>query len=341
MSAARGLGLGRRVRYLLTRARAINLGNVTRIAREAAKLARKPVALVVIDMLWSSVRYETGFQDYLDWDFVLLTRRERRTYITHPKSNHLAKKLNDPELRKIFADKTQFNPRFDRWLGREWLDVRSVDADAVRDFVTRHGVVMVKVPDSLSGYGIERVEATAITDWESFRARLLERRQFLVEDFIAQHDEMASLNPSSVNSLRVITYFDGDRTHVLASVLKMGNGGPIDNFSGGGMYTMLDDDGVANSPAFDESGATYATHPLSGTPIVGFRVPYFDRVLAFVDELSREIPEVPYVGWDVAIAPDGPVVIEGNPNSGVYQSKPSVSGIRTGLLPRYRAAIGF
>ena len=86
---------------------------------------------------------------------------------------------------------------------------------------------------------------------------------------------------------------------------------------------------------------TFATHPLSGTPIVGFRVPYYDRVIAFVDELSREIPEVPYVGWDVAIAPDGPVVIEGNPNSGVYQSKPSVSGIRTGLLPRYRAAIGF
>ncbi len=219
--------------------------------------------------------------------------------------------------------------------------MRATDAAELREFVTRRGVVMVKVPDSLSGYGIERVEAAEVTDWEAFRTRLLERRQFLVEEFITQHDEMASLNPSSVNSLRVITYFDGDRTHVLASVLKMGNGGPIDNFSGGGMYTMLDDEGVVHSPAFDESGTTFATHPLSGTPIVGFRVPYYDRVIAFVDELSREIPEVPYVGWDVAIAPDGPVVIEGNPNSGVYQSKPSVSGIRTGLLPRYRAAIGF
>ena len=77
------------------------------------------------------------------------------------------------------------------------------------------------------------------------------------------------------------------------------------------IVTMLDDEGVVHSPAFDESGTTFATHPLSGTPIVGFHVPYYDRVIAFVDELSREIPEVPYVGWDVAIAPDGPVVIEG------------------------------
>ena len=292
-------------------------------------------------MLWCSLRYETGFQDYLDWDFVLLTRAERRTYITHPKSNHLAKKLNDPELRKIFADKSQFNRRFGEWLGRDWLDVREASADELGAFLADHPVVMAKVPDSLSGHGIERVEAADIPDVAAWQAQLLERRQFLVEDFIDQHPAMARLNPSSVNSLRVITYFDGERVHPLASVLKMGNGGAIDNFSGGGMYTMLDAEGVAIAPAFDESGTTYAVHPLSGTEIVGFQVPLYDQILPMVDAMSRVIPEVPYVGWDVAIAPDRPVVIEGNPNSGVYQSKPSVSGVRTGLLPVYRAAIGF
>lgn len=341
MASARGLGLRRRLRYLLTRARALDTGNVRRIAREAAELSGKPVPLVVLDMLWCSVRHETGFQDYLDWDFVLLTGRERRSYITHPKSNHLAKKLNDPQLRRVFADKSLFNPRFERWLGREWIDVRETDAEALRAFATRLGVVMVKVPDSLSGHGIDRVESSEVDDWDAFRAQLLERRQFLVEEFITQSAEMASLNPSSVNSLRVISYFDGSRTHLLASVLKMGNGGPIDNFSGGGMYTMLDADGVAHHPAFDESGASYAVHPLSGTSIVGFRVPRYDEVVALIDIMSREIPEVPYVGWDIAIGPDAPIVIEGNPNSGVYQSKPSVSGVRTGLLPVYKAAIGF
>ena len=341
MAGGRGLGFRRRIRYLLTRARALNTSNVRRIAAEASKLSGRPRWFVVLDMLWCSVRYESGFQDYLDWDFVLLARDERRTYITHPKSNHLAKKLNDPELRKIFADKSLFNARFAAWLGRDWIDVRAASTAELAVFLEAHPVVMAKVPDSLSGHGIERVVSTEISDVSAWQRHLLDQRQFLLEDFIDQHPDMASLNPSSVNSLRVITYFDGTRVHLLASVLKMGNGGAIDNFSGGGMYTMLDADGVATAPAFDESGTSYATHPLSGTAIVGFRVPLYDQILPMVDAMSHVIPQVPYVGWDIAITPHRPVVIEGNPNSGVYQSKPSVSGVRTGLLSVYRAAIGF
>lgn len=341
MAGASGLGLRRRLRYLVARARAVDTGNVRRIAREAAKLSRKPVPLVVLDMLWCALRYETAFQDYLDWDFVLLTRRERASFMTHPKSNHLAKKLNHPELRGLFADKSRFNERFDAWLGREWIDIRRSTADELEAFLAAHPVVMAKVPDSLSGLGIDRVESAGVRDVAAWREKLLAGRQFLVEAFIVQHPEMARLNPSSVNSLRVISYFDGTTTTILASVLKIGNGGAIDNFSGGGMYTMLDDEGVVHHPAFDESGTSYAVHPLTGTSIVGFQVPMFDQILPLVDELSRIVPEVPYLGWDVAIGPDRPVIIEGNPNTGVYQAKPSVSGVRTGLLPKYRAVIGF
>ena len=287
------------------------------------------------------MRYEFGFQDYLDWDVVMLTAAERRTYITHPKSNHLAMTLNDPELRRVFADKLRFNARFAEYIGRDWIDLREADAGTVRSFLDAHGRAMLKVPDSLSGHGIEKVEAGEVEDAETFLAEALARRQFLLEGYIVQHPEMASLCPTSVNSLRVITYFDGEKLHVLASVLKMGNGGDIDNFSNGGMYTMLDETGTARFAAFDESGTSYATHPLTGTSIVGFQVPRYDEVVPLLERAARVVPEVPYVGWDVAITPDGPVIIEGNPNSGVYQSKPSVSGIREGLLPRYRAAIGF
>ena len=200
---------------------------------------------------------------------------------------------------------------------------------------------MVKVPDSLSGLGIERRESSEVDDVAAFIEHLKSGRQFLIEEFITQHPTMASLNPSSVNTLRVISYAKEGAVTVLASVLKIGNGGAIDNFSNGGMYTMLDSHGVALYPAFDGSGSTFAEHPLTGTPIVGFQVPHYDRVLALVDEMSRVVPEVPYVGWDIAVAPDGPVVIEGNPNSGVFQAKPSVSGVREGLLPLYRETFGF
>jgi hypothetical protein len=139
----------------------------------------------------------------------------------------------------------------------------------------------------------------------------------------------------------MITFYDGSDVHVLEGVLKMGNGADVDNYGQGGMYTVLDDTGTARFPAFDKLSKTYGVHPITGTAIVGFQVPLYDRVISTLKEVGRVVPEIPYVGWDVAIAPDGVVLIEGNYNTGVFQMKPSLTGVKTGLLPHFRSVIDF
>lgn len=330
-----------RLTYLLNRARRLNPSNLLGFARAISRSSGRPRLLVVIDMLWCAVVYEAAFQDYFDWDFHTLTRRERRTYMTHPKSNHLVERFNQREFRHTFRDKIEFNTAFAAHIGREWLDVRTTGADELRAFAERHGRIMAKVPDSLSGQGIRSHRAEEIAEWGAFRDELLAGRQFLVEEFITQHPQMAALCPTSVNSLRMITFCRDGRTSLLAAVLKIGNGGDVDNFSANGMYTMLDEEGVARHPAFDAAGGTFSVHPLSGTPIVGFRVPLYAEVRAMLDEVAPVVPQMPYIGWDVAVGPERPMLIEGNPNSGVYQLKPSLSGVRTGLLPVYRSVMGF
>lgn len=339
---AGSLGWGHRLRYLARRARAIDTANLRHLAGLIAASSGRPRALITLDMLWAAVRHETAFQDYFDWDFHLLTRRERETFMTHPKSNHLALRLNASEHRATFADKSRFNVRFAPYLGREWIDLRSCSDDELDAFLARHDRVIAKIADSLGGDGIAAYSSSAISDIPAFRADRLAQRQVLLEQFLTQHPRMSLLNPSSVNTLRIVTYLD-DRSevHTLARVLKMGNGGDVDNFSDGGMYTMLDDDGVAHHPAFDGAGRVFREHPLSGTSIVGFAVPNWGAVQSLVDELAREVPQIRYVGWDIAITPDGAAVIEGNYNTGVFQLKPGATGVREGLLPVYRAAIGF
>jgi hypothetical protein len=65
------------------------------------------------------------------------------------------------------------------------------------------------------------------------------------------------------------------------------------------------------------------------------------ELYAFMDRVARVVPQIQYVGWDVVIGVDGPVLVEGNWAAGVYENKPSVTGIRSGSLPRFREAIGF
>ena len=65
-----------------------------------------------------------------------------------------------------------------------------------------------------------------------------------------------------------------------------------------------------------------------------------DEVRAFIDRVARVVPQVQYVGWDIVVTPDGPVLVEGNWGAGVYENKPSVTGIRTGHKARYRERSG-
>lgn len=334
--------LFRRARFFVRRVVSFDYDRVRQFATQSAKLSRAPRWWVMLDMAWCAVRYETTFENYSEWDFRILKGRERKTYMTDPRSFHLSRRLNDDSKRGVFDDKLQFAARFGDELGREWVDVSEIDADAFAAFLGRHDRVISKNPRGVGGNGITVRDTAAIADPAALREELVASGETLVEELLLQHPEMARLYPGSVNSLRVVTYLDPDgEVHVLAAVLKIGNGGVIDNFSSGGMYTMLGDDGRALHAAADEEAHAYETHPLTGVRITGFQVPLYDEVLALVDRLARRVPELPYIGWDIAITPERPVVIEGNHNTGVFQSKPTVSGIRQGLLPRYRAAMRF
>ncbi len=330
-----------RASYLFDRAKSINLPRLWKSARSIARIAHRPSLVVLIDMLQCSVRYECGFQDFQDWDFALLSAAERRTFMTHPKSDHIARRYNIGQDRYDLRDKSRFNRRFEAYVRRDWIDIRESSDKDLATFLVRHPLVMAKVPDSEGGAGIEKIVRDGNESAGELRDRLSSSRQFLLEEFVVQHPDMALLNATSVNTLRIVTFVRDGVVHVLARVLKMGAGGDIDNFSAGGMYTMLDPDGVALYAAFDRHDAMHTVHPLSGTSIVGFRVPRFSEVIELVSKAALELTDVPYVGWDVAIAPNGPLIIEANYNTGVFQAKPRASGTPQGLLPVYAAVAEF
>lgn len=53
-------------------------------------------------------------------------------------------------------------------------------------------------------------------------------------------------------------------------------------------------------------------HPDSGAQLIGFRLPYWQRILDTAIEAARLLRHVPLIGWDIAVLDGGPVIVEMN-----------------------------
>jgi hypothetical protein len=335
------ISLRARAAYFVKRATAFRPGRVWGFARQIGAEQGKWAVPIFFDMLWSAAFRDTAYIDYYEADFALLSRRERATFMTSLIQHHLATALNDRERAKTLESKLNFNRFYGDLLGREWMQLDTATAEEFRAFVSRHPVIIAKVPVSREGKGVFRYDTAETPDLDALRAELIGNGRVLIEQPITQHPYLAAYCAGTVNTTRITTYFDGETVHPLVMVQKFGRGAVSDQFTWGGFFTMLDDAGHSVGPGHTgKHKSRYDEHPDSHRSIVDFQVPLWDEVLALVETAARRIPEVPYVGWDVAVGPEAPVLIEGNWIPGLYETRVSATGIREGSRPRHERAMG-
>lgn len=113
--------------------------------------------------------------------------------------------------------------------------------------------------------------------------------------------------------IRIITVLQNGNCNILHAALTLGNGREISNAACGDMVAPINlASGEIEFPAQDETGRIYYEHPMTGHTIAGFKIPYWDDIIKLIDQASRVVPEIGYVGWDVGVTPEGPILIEGN-----------------------------
>ena len=111
---------------------------------------------------------------------------------------------------------------------------------------------------------------------------------------------------------------DGKHTDVAYVCLRIGGGDAfVDNYHSGGMATAVDlETGCIVTDGVNELGKIIASHPKTGVTFKGFKIPYFKEALAMVTEACEKNKLSAYIGWDVAISENGPVLIEVNQRPG-------------------------
>lgn len=265
------------------------------------------------DMAYSMFKYDIGYLDYLTFGFAYIGHEKRKTFMTMGDNVKLSRQLNQREAYGVFKNKLDFCRVFKDYLNREVVDLRD-GFEAFEAFCAGKETFFAKVLELYGGIGVEKIHLKG-QDLHELYNELMDEGMFLAEETIVQHPEMNKLCQRSVNTIRIVTVVsDKGNPNVVYSLVRIGSGtNDVDNVSSGGMYTLLSPEGKITHPAFCDKTVTYYTeHPASGFEFKDFQVPFYNEAIELCRQAALVEPRVRYVGWDVAITPNGPVLVEGN-----------------------------
>ena len=83
----------------------------------------------------------------------------------------------------------------------------------------------------------------------------------------------------------------------------------------------LNEDGTIGSRVVDDLANVYEEHPMAKIKFDTVKVPFVKEAYEMALKAALVVPEMRYIGWDIAITPKGPVIMEGNeyPSYGLIQ----------------------
>ncbi len=147
-------------------------------------------------------------------------------------------------------------------------------------------------------------------------------KPLLVQPRLANHPEIACLARESLLTVRVVTCLnEQDEPEVTMAMLRLLTklepawkkiapdgeyASPIDITSG--RLGQMTGDGLRTSHL------RYDHHPLTQEPLCGRLMPLWPDIKALALAAHRAVNHRAAVGWDIALTPTGPVVLEGNTN---------------------------
>jgi hypothetical protein len=141
------------------------------------------------------------------------------------------------------------------------------------------------------------------------------KNNFVIQQRIIQHPLLAKPHPSSVNTIRILTFRWHEEIQVLLAFLRIGTSGRItDNAGTGGICIGMAKDGLLNSWGVDQFGGVYESHPTTGYSFTHQGcVPGFSEACQEACEYHKKIFHFNLVSWDFAISPDEePIFLEMN-----------------------------
>jgi len=142
----------------------------------------------------------------------------------------------------------------------------------------------------------------------------------ILQEKVSNHRSMlGALTSGGLATVRVVTCRTPQgEVDILPPVIRMPIGDAIaDNFAQGGLAAPIDAaTGRISAPAIHKDKrlgiSTFAQHPTTGLVFEGFPIPFWPEVLELAARAHNVFSTMRFVGWDIAVLDQSPVLLEGN-----------------------------
>ncbi len=225
---------------------------------------------------------------------------------------------------------------FDRERGGWSFSGRVLDSeDAWADFFLRECPSDVVTKPGRSSYGkgvrVFRRQGDVLVDGEGEgwtpaalvgALRADPNSSHVIQERIFNHEDLAVLSGGpGLQTVRVITCImrSGEPVVLAAFFRSVVGSNWIDNHVHGGTGNLIVDldhrTGTMLKAQRESPGDGFVEvtrHPDTGRVLAGERIPLWNEVLDLALRSARAVAPVRTVGWDVAVTPSGPVLVEGN-----------------------------
>jgi hypothetical protein len=172
-----------------------------------------------------------------------------------------------------------------------------------------------------AGHGTWRAPDGAACDRRGLIAALVEQskeRGILLQTCIDNDPSVAHVSSGALCTARIITIRPpAGAPELVSAVYRMATGGQsTDNFSIAGLAAPIDlttgrlGTAVRSDPRLVI--APVAVHPDTKATIEDTYLPWWSEARALVLTAHAKLPSIACVGWDVALTPTGPVLVEAN-----------------------------
>lgn len=297
--------------WLLKKFKTINKDRMNKHLDVLMKTSGKSKGYIMFDMFKNFLTRGSGYTDYFRGNYINISKEEKDTFVTQKSFRQIVHYLNDPRYTEILGNKLIFNKYYKEYLKRDYINLMKASEDEFVKFLKDKKIVFAKKVNGEGGQGISKIVVKDIKPKELYK-ELKEKKQFLVEEAIEQCKEINEMNPNVVASFRVITLYKDGEVYLLNNALRINQ--DKSNVIGctNDLYFSLGEDGKISSNVIDDYGTVYDRHPLTGKKFKDVVIPGVKEAFEMCKEAALDLPQVRYIGWDIAFSKNGPVMVEGN-----------------------------